>query len=80
MAKYAPKHPEEDLRQIEIYSYVLNTLKSLKRDKKEIFILCVIDELTYREAAEYMMVSTSTVYRRLHRAKVTLRKKLARIN
>lgn len=79
MSKETPSQPEEDLQRQEIYSHILAALKALEQNDREAFILCDIDGLTCREAAECMMVSRSTIRRRLHRARIMLRKKLAHL-
>lgn len=73
MKNSALSNPEEDTQRNEICNRISTALKSLKRDEREAFLLCKVEELTYKEAAEYMKVSTSTVYRNLRRAKRKLR-------
>ncbi|MEO7275490.1 MAG: sigma-70 family RNA polymerase sigma factor [Vicinamibacterales bacterium] len=56
---------------------VLAALSTLPEGFQEVVILCDVEELTYREAAQAMALPIGTVMSRLHRARKRLRVTLA---
>ncbi len=57
---------------------VLRALRELPAPHQDAILLCDIEDLTYREAAEALGVPVGTVMSRLHRARARLRVELAR--
>jgi RNA polymerase sigma-70 factor, ECF subfamily len=56
---------------------VLTTLQRLPTTFQEVIILCDIEELSYKEAAEALAIPVGTVMSRLHRGRAQLRTELA---
>ena len=56
---------------------VLAALRQLPMTFQELIILCDVEELSYREAAEALDIPIGTVMSRLHRGRAQLRKELA---
>jgi RNA polymerase sigma-70 factor (ECF subfamily) len=54
-----------------------NAIQSLPENQKIAFILCKYEELSYKEIAEIMNMSLSSVESLIHRAKLNLQKRLA---
>jgi len=55
---------------------VLATLQQLPRTFQEVIILCDIEDLSYKEAAEALAIPIGTVMSRLHRGRAQLRTEL----
>lgn len=58
---------------------MFSALRDLPAPMSEVLVLCVIGELTYREASDALGVPVGTVMSRLSRAKVMMRAALARV-
>lgn len=56
---------------------VLSSLRRLPMVFQEVILLCDIEELSYREAAEALAIPIGTVMSRLHRGRAQLRVELA---
>lgn len=56
---------------------VLSTLRQLPAAFQEVILLCDVEELSYKEAAEALAIPIGTVMSRLHRGRVQLRTQLA---
>jgi RNA polymerase sigma-70 factor (ECF subfamily) len=57
---------------------ILNkAIQSLPENQKIAFILCKYEELSYKEIAEIMNISLSSIESLIHRAKLNLQKRLA---
>jgi RNA polymerase sigma-70 factor (ECF subfamily) len=56
---------------------VLETLRRLPATFQEVILLCDVEELSYKEAAEALAVPIGTVMSRLHRGRAQLRAELA---
>jgi len=56
---------------------VLNSLQRLPTAFQEVIILCDIEDLSYKEAAEALAIPIGTVMSRLHRGRAQLRTELA---
>src|SRR5215510_126300 len=56
---------------------VLATLRRLPSAFQEVIILCDVEELSYKEAAEALAIPIGTVMSRLHRGRAQLRTELA---
>jgi RNA polymerase sigma-70 factor (ECF subfamily) len=58
------------------YRRVLSTLKLLDEDEREILVLAVGEDLSYREIASLVGISEGNVKVKVHRARLKLREKL----
>lgn len=58
---------------------ILGALHAIPEPQQEIVLLCDVEELTYREAAEALSIPIGTVMSRLHRARALLRSELAHL-
>lgn len=58
---------------------MLGALHGLPEAHQQLILLCDIEELTYREAAEALSIPIGTVMSRLHRARSLLRQALAHL-
>lgn len=56
---------------------VLDALRAIPEAHQQLVLLCDVEELTYREAAEALSIPMGTVMSRLHRARALLRAHLA---
>ena len=73
---YVPAHtvtPESLLLQKESSELVMGVLAALPVAHREIILLCDVEELSYREAAEVLSVPVGTVMSRLSRARSSVR-------
>jgi RNA polymerase sigma-70 factor (ECF subfamily) len=69
---FVPSVPQELTDEV-----VLATLRRLPARFREVILLCDVQELSYREAAEALAVPIGTVMSRLHRGRAQLRAQLA---
>lgn len=53
--------PEDQLRGKELHRAIENAVKNMPEKRREVFKLCFMEELTYREAAEIMDITRKTV-------------------
>jgi RNA polymerase sigma-70 factor (ECF subfamily) len=60
-------------------SWVMNEVESLSDDCREVLLLYYYHDVTYRELAELLGVSTATVNARLTRARAVLRERLNKL-
>lgn len=58
---------------------VLEALRALPDQYQQVIVLCDVEELTYREAAEALSIPIGTVMSRLHRGRGLLRTELAHL-
>jgi RNA polymerase sigma-70 factor (ECF subfamily) len=56
---------------------VLATLRRLPAVFQDVIVLCDVEELSYKEAAEALAIPIGTVMSRLHRGRAQLRTELA---
>ena len=56
---------------------VLGTLRRLPTTFQEVILLCDVEDLSYKEAAEALAIPIATVISRLHRGRAQLRAELA---
>ena len=59
---------------------VLDTLRRLPTAFQEVIVLCDVEDLSYREAAEALAIPIGTVMSRLHRGRAQLRAALTAAN
>jgi len=59
---------------------VLATLRRLPTAYQEVIILCDVEDLSYKEAAEALAIPIGTVMSRLHRGRAQLRTELASVD
>jgi RNA polymerase sigma-70 factor (ECF subfamily) len=58
---------------------ILGALQAIPEQYQEIVLLCDVEELTYREAADALSIPIGTVMSRLHRARALLRSELGHL-
>jgi RNA polymerase sigma-70 factor (ECF subfamily) len=56
---------------------VLGTLRRLPTSFQDVILLCDVEDLSYKEAAEALAIPVGTVMSRLHRGRAQLRRELA---
>jgi len=71
-APFVPPIPQELTDEL-----VLRTLRQLPVTFQEVILLCDVEELSYKEAAEALAIPIGTVMSRLHRGRAQLRAALA---
>ena len=69
---FVPSVPQELTDEL-----VLGTLRRLPTTFQEVILLCDVEELSYKEAAEALAIPIGTVMSRLHRGRAQLRAELA---
>jgi RNA polymerase sigma-70 factor (ECF subfamily) len=69
---YVPPVPQELTDEL-----VLGSLRRLPAAFQEVILLCDVEELSYKEAAEALAIPIGTVMSRLHRGRAQLRVELA---
>lgn len=72
LAPFVPPVPQELTDEV-----VLGTLRRLPAPFQEVILLCDVEELSYKEAAEALEIPIGTVMSRLHRGRAQLRSELA---
>jgi RNA polymerase sigma-70 factor (ECF subfamily) len=72
------RQPEESLARAEAAALVRRWLEALDDDKREVFILAELEQLSAREIAEATGTNPSTVYSRLRAARIELEAAAAR--
>jgi RNA polymerase sigma-70 factor (ECF subfamily) len=72
------KTPSEDAERAQLLSRLAAGIDALSPDLRMIYVMCEIEEVTGREAADAMRISEPGVWRRLHDAKVFLRRFIER--
>jgi RNA polymerase sigma-70 factor (ECF subfamily) len=70
--------PGERVQTAEAGQFVLAFLDQLPAEQRDVFVLCVLEELTAPDAAEVLQVKLNTVYSRLRLARAEFRQALAR--
>jgi RNA polymerase sigma-70 factor (ECF subfamily) len=70
--------PEFLMIESEYLIQVENTIASLPKKQREVFLLSRMEKKKYREIAEMLDVSVKTVEKRMHDALITIREKLGR--
>jgi RNA polymerase sigma-70 factor (ECF subfamily) len=70
--------PGERVASAEAGQFVLRFLDRLPPERRDVFVLCVLEELTAPDAAEVLQIKLNTVYSRLRLARADFREALAR--
>jgi len=70
--------PGERLESAQAGRFVLDFLNQLPAERRDVFVLCVLEEMTAPDAAEILGVRLNTVYSRLRLARASFREALAR--
>jgi RNA polymerase sigma factor (sigma-70 family) len=70
--------PEEGLINREVFAYVCRAVDDLPQRLREPFVLRFFQEMDYREIAEYLILSTDNVRKRIQQARDILREQLNR--
>lgn len=68
--------PSERLATVQASRFVLDFLDRLAPERRDVFVLCVLEELTAPDAAEILQVKLNTVYSRLRLARADFRRAL----
>jgi RNA polymerase sigma-70 factor (ECF subfamily) len=66
------RQPDESLARVEAAALVQRWLEALDEDKREVFILAELEQLSAREIGEATGTNPSTVYSRLRAARIEL--------
>jgi RNA polymerase sigma-70 factor, ECF subfamily len=69
--------PGEHVAGVEAGRFVLEFLDRLSPERRDVFVLCVLEELTVPDVAEILHVKLNTVYSRLRLARADFRAALA---
>jgi RNA polymerase sigma-70 factor (ECF subfamily) len=69
--------PGERLASAQAGRFVLACLDRMAPERRDVFVLCVLEELTAPDAAEILQVKLNTVYSRLRLAREDFRRMLA---
>lgn len=77
LASSAPG-PGEQLQNAEAGRFVLECLDRMAPERRDVFVLCVLEELTAPDVAEILQVKLNTVYSRLRLARADFRRELER--
>jgi RNA polymerase sigma-70 factor, ECF subfamily len=68
------KTPGEEAERSQLLARLAAGIDALPPDQRMVYVMCEIEEVTGREAANAMRISEPAVWRRLHDAKVFLRR------
>ena len=68
--------PEEAFLNREVFAYVCHAVDGLPSRLREPFVLRFFQEMAYRDIAEYLVLSTENVRKRIQQARVILRDRL----
>lgn len=68
------KTPGEDAERSQLLARLAAGIDALSPDQRMVYVMCEIEEVTGRETATAMRISEAGVWRRLHDAKVFLRR------
>lgn len=71
--------PNEELEQARAGKFVMQFLDTVSADKRDVFVLCVLEELSAPEVAEILGVKLNTVYSRLRLVRADFRAALERV-
>jgi RNA polymerase sigma-70 factor (ECF subfamily) len=71
--------PGEQLEQARAGKFVMQFLETVSPDKRDVFVLCVLEELSAPEVAEILGVKLNTVYSRLRLVRADFRVALERM-
>lgn len=71
--------PGEELAQARAGKFVMQFLETVSADKRDVFVLCVLEELSAPEVAEILNVKLNTVYSRLRLVRADFRAALERV-
>jgi RNA polymerase sigma-70 factor (ECF subfamily) len=74
------KTPSEEAERAQLLSRLAAGIDALSPDLRMIYVMCEIEEVTGREVARAMGISEPGVWRRLHDAKIFLRRFIEREN
>jgi RNA polymerase sigma-70 factor (ECF subfamily) len=77
MASHEPG-PSEHAAGAQASRFVLEFLEKIPRERRDVFVLCVLEELSAPDVAEILRVKLNTVYSRLRLARADFRAALAR--
>jgi RNA polymerase sigma-70 factor (ECF subfamily) len=69
--------PGEHVAGVEAGRFVLQFLEKLPSERRDVFVLCVLEELSVPDVAEILHVKLNTVYSRLRLARADFRAALA---
>jgi len=72
------KRPDEELQGAQLQVVLQEAIEALDDEQRLLVVLRDIEELSYEEICEITGLALGTVKSRIHRARVTLRKKLAK--
>jgi RNA polymerase sigma-70 factor, ECF subfamily len=70
--------PGEHVAGAQAGRFVLEFLEQLPRERRDVFVLCVLEELSAPDVAEILQVKVNTVYSRLRLARADFRASLER--
>ena len=70
--------PGEHVAGAQAGRFVLEFLDQLPRERRDVFVLCVLEELSAPDVAEILQVKVNTVYSRLRLARADFRARLER--
>jgi len=70
--------PGEQLQTAQAGRFVLECLDRMAPERRDVFVLCVLEELTAPDVAEILQVKLNTVYSRLRLARADFRRALER--
>ena len=71
--------PEFQLEEKEFMQRLQSAIANLPEGQREVFLLNRMDQMTYKEIAEFLGVSQKAVEKRMHKALVKLRKTIKNI-
>ncbi|MEM8999864.1 MAG: sigma-70 family RNA polymerase sigma factor [Bacteroidota bacterium] len=71
--------PEFQLEEKEFLHHLQSAIANLPEGQREVFLLNRMDQMTYKEIAEFLGVSQKAIEKRMHKALVKLRKTVKNI-